>query len=395
MTLLTVGVLGTSRKKSEKRVPIHPGQLDRIESEVRNHLVFEEGYGRPFGVEDERLVARGGGLLPRDELFRECDVIVLPKPTLDDFDSMKEGGILWGWAHCVQQESLTQSAIDRRLTLITWEAMHQWNPGGEWQAHTFYENNELAGYAGVLDALRLTGSDGRYGPPRDTIVIAFGSVSRGAVYALQGMGFERIRVFTNRRSPAVLDPIVGVEYRHFEEDASGELMAVDSGGSSRPFIEELASADIIVNGVLQDTDHPLMFVGAGQTGRLKQGSLIVDISCDEGMGFPFARPTTFDDPMFEVDGVHYYAVDHTPSYLWNSASWAISDSLLPYLSIVMRGPEAWESDQTIRRAIEIRDGRILNPKILSFQGRAPEYPHPCSPAGRTAESPAGAENSTE
>ncbi len=375
MTLLTVGVVGTSAKDDEKRVPIHPGQLDGIAKEIRDHLIFEAGYGRPFGIEDDRIVALIGGMLPRDELFRTCDVVLLPKPVRKDFDSMKENGILWGWAHCVQQEALTQIAIDQRLTLITWEAMHEWSPEGEWQAHTFHKNNELAGYAGVLDALRLTGSDGKYGPPREVVVIAFGSVSRGAVHALQGMGFQRIRAFTERKSPAVQNPIAGVEYRHFEEGPSGELMAVDPDGGAHPFIEELAAADIIVNGVLQDTDHPLMFVAEGQTGRLKQGSLIIDISCDEGMGFPFAKPTTFDDPMFQVDGIHYYAVDHTPSYLWNSASWEISSSILPYLPIIMRGPKSWESDQTIRRAIEIRDGHIENPKILSFQNRDREYPH--------------------
>ena len=376
MTLLTIGVLGTSGKADERRVPIHPGQLDSIEAEVRDRLIFEEGYGRRFGVEDAQLAARSGGLLPRDELFRTCDVVLLPKPGQEDFEAMKEGGVLWGWAHCVQQEALTQVAIDRRLTLITWEAMHEWTPDGDWQAHTFNKNNELAGYAGVLDALRLAVSDGKYGPAREVAVIAFGSVSRGAVHALQAMGFDSIRVFTDRDSPEVRDPVAGVEYRHFAEDADGGLVAVDTDGELHPFIEELASADIIVNGVLQDTEHPLMFVGESQVGRLKPGCWIIDISCDEGMGFPFARPTSFADPMFEVGGVHYYAVDHTPSYLWNSASWEISKSLLPYLPVVMRGPDSWDSDQTIRRAIEIRDGRILNSMILSFQAREAEFPHP-------------------
>jgi alanine dehydrogenase len=73
--------------------------------------------------------------------------------------------------------------------------------------------------------------------------------------------------------------------------------------------------------------------------------------------------------------MHYYAVDHSPSYLWDSATWEISEALLPYLGAVVAGPAAWDADQTIRRAIEIRDGRIQNPKILSFQRRATEFPH--------------------
>jgi hypothetical protein len=68
-------------------------------------------------------------------------------------------------------------------------------------------------------------------------------------------------------------------------------------------------------------------------------------------------------------------VDHSPSYLWNSATWGISEALIPYLRTVMGGPSAWERDRTIRLATEIRAGVVQNPKILSFQGRSADYPH--------------------
>ena len=110
--------------------------------------------------------------------------------------------------------------------------------------------------------------------------------------------------------------------------------------------------------------------------QFRRGSLVVDVSCDEGMGFEWARPTTFDDPMFTVeDAIDYYAVDHSPSYLWNSATWENSEALLPFLPVVLAGPGSWDANETIRRAIEVRDGVIQNPAILRFQGRAAEYPH--------------------
>ena len=87
------------------------------------------------------------------------------------------------------------------------------------------------------------------------------------------------------------------------------------------------------------------------------------------MAFEWARPTSFADPMFTVGAINYYAVDHSPSYLWNSASWEISEALLGFLPTVMAGPEAWSANETIRRATEISDGVILNPAILEFQAR--------------------------
>jgi alanine dehydrogenase len=120
-----------------------------------------------------------------------------------------------------------------------------------------------------------------------------------------------------------------------------------------------------------------MFVTNEELKLFVPGSLIIDVSCDLGMGFEWARPTSFEEPMFEVgDHIHYYAVDHSPSYLWDSATWEISEALLPYLPTVMGGPSAWDGDDVIARAIEIREGVIQNPKILSFQNRAGEYPHP-------------------
>ncbi len=377
MALLTVSVFGTSSKENEKRVPLHPDHLEWIEPEVRRHLTFEEDYGLPFGMSNDQLAELVGGVAPREELFDRSEVMLLPKPSAADIAAMREGSIHWGWPHCVQQRAITQSAIDRRLTLIAWEAMHRWSEHGDWQMHIFHKNNEMAGYAGVLHAFSLAGINGNYGPQRRAVVLSFGSVSRGAIYALQGLGVYDITVFTQRYSTLVADQIAGLSYRHFEEDETGMIMAFrEDGHTTYPFIEELATADIIVNGVLQDTDHPLMFVREGEEDRLKPGCLIVDISCDEGMGFAFAKPTTFEAPVFGVGDTLYYAVDHTPSYLWNSASWEISNSLLPYLPIVMEGPERWQGSETLRRAIEIRDGVIRNPKILSFQNRTEDYPHP-------------------
>jgi alanine dehydrogenase len=120
-----------------------------------------------------------------------------------------------------------------------------------------------------------------------------------------------------------------------------------------------------------------MFVAHDEVSKLRDGTLIVDVSCDEGMGFEFAKPTSFSAPSFPVDGgrITYYAVDHSPSHLWHTSTHAISRALIPFLGTVMRGPDAWQDESTIRKAIEIQEGVVLNPKILSFQERDAAYPH--------------------
>ena len=176
---------------------------------------------------------------------------------------------------------------------------------------------------------------------------------------------------------AVASPIHSARIVHFGNDPTAARLshAVTDRGKV-PLAGFLAEHDLIVNCVLQDTDAPLMFLVDDDLPSLRPGTVVIDVSCDEGMGFSWARPTSFEDPTFVVgDSVLHYGVDHSPSYLWHSATWENSEALLPFLGTVLGGGAQWDADPTIRRAIEIRQGVIQNPAILTFQGRSPEPPH--------------------
>lgn len=376
MELLSLGVFGTSRKENELRLPIHPRHLERIDARLRNSIFLEEGYAAHFGLTTKEIEGLVGGVRSQEQLVAECDVLLLPKPLPEDLASMRPEQVLWGWPHCVQDIELTQQAIDRRLTLIAWEAMNHWGSDGSFGLHVFHQNNELAGYCSVMHALRLVGLTGEYGRPLSAAVISYGATGRGAVTALNALDIRDVTVMTHREPSAVESPPHAVTMAQLKAVEGGRVEVLAEEGDL-PMAEVLSRHDVIVNCVLQDTDAPLLFITNSELDTLRRGTLIVDVSCDEGMGFDWARPTSFEDPMFTVgDQIHYYAVDHSPSYLWDSATWEISEALLPYLDTVMRGAEAWEQDDTIRRAIEIRGGVIQNPKILSFQNRSADHPHP-------------------
>ncbi|KAA0022597.1 alanine dehydrogenase [Antrihabitans cavernicola] len=366
-----------SRKENEHRLPIHPAHFQKIDADIRARIFLEEGYGLPFGVSDEKLATQVGGIRAKSELIADCDVVLLPKVHADDLAELRDGQIVWGWPHCVQDAALTQQAIDRRQTLIAFEAMNHWARDGGFLLHVFHKNNELAGYCSVLHALELIGSTGNYGRRLRATVIGFGATARGAVTALNAHGIDDVRVLTNRDVAAVGSPIHSVEIVHLDHDDDDPTLTCAVTNDGRiPLAPYLAENDIVVNCVLQDTESPWTFLNEKDLGGFLPGSLIIDVSCDEGMGFSWARPTTFDDPSFVVgDNITYYAVDHSPSYLWNSATWEISGALLPHLRTVLSGPAKWKTEPTIDRAIEIQDGKIRNPAILSFQQREATFPH--------------------
>ena len=349
---LTLGVVATSRKPDERRLALHPAHLDRVDPALRERMVLEAGYGERFGVADAALGVRTA---PREEVM-QADVVLLPKPLAADLAELREGAVLWGWPHAVQDAELAQVAIDRGLTLIAWEAMNHWSGDGSFDVHVFHLNNELAGYCSVLHALSLVGRTGAYGERLSAAVLSFGATARGAVRGLEAMGVTDICVFTQRDTARVASPFANVVMRQYDS-------AEDMG-------ETLSGFDVLANCILQDPLDPVIFVRRADLGRFRSGSLFVDVSCDAGMGFEWAEPTSFAAPTRTVgDGCTYYAVDHSPSYLWASTTWTISEAVLGYLGTVMAGPDAWDADETIRRAIEIRDGRVVNEAINAFQDR--------------------------
>ncbi|MDA0239089.1 MAG: outer membrane beta-barrel protein [Proteobacteria bacterium] len=201
--------------------------------------------------------------------------------------------------------------------------------------------------------------------------------SRGAIYALKAHGFRDITICIQRPDHEVREEVLDCDYVRLREGAVGEarMIVVEHDGSEQPLCDLISETDIIINGTFQNPNCPMMFVTEDEVSCLKPGSLIIDVSCDEGMGFSFATPTSFKNPIIKFEKTDYYAVDHAPSYLWESASRSISAALIVHLPAVMAGRDRWRTNETIRQAINIEDGVIQKPAILAFQNRQPDYPH--------------------
>lgn len=367
---MNIAIIGTSRKENEKRLPIHPRHIAWIPEEVRSHLFFERNYGLSFGMPDEDIRAlTGNPLQTRKKLLNSYPAILITKPVIEDFEEFQDGALVWGWLHSVQQRYITQVGIDKKLTLIAWENMY--HTGSRELIHVFNRNNEMAGYCGVQHALQIVGIDGHYGPKRKVAVISFGSVSRGAIHALLSHGFCDITVYAQRPSRLISNQIPGILYEQFVKAESSQYEIVRLDGSHQYLTDELTTADIIVNGILQNPMDPIVFIDEDDVSRFTKPCLAIDVSCSRGMGFSFAYPTTFANPIMDLGNIKYYGVDHTPTLLWDSATWEISKAILPYLPYVVQEAE----NQDLKDALDIKEGEILNRDILIYQNRSKVYPY--------------------
>jgi alanine dehydrogenase len=102
--------------------------------------------------------------------------------------------------------------------------------------------------------------------------------------------------------------------------------------------------------------------------KIKKMLLIIDISCDGRMGFEFAKPTSFSEPIFNVGKVVYYGVDHSPSLFYRDASYEIGKAVMPYLKYIL-DHDTYRGNKILEKAVDIEEGVIKNREIITFQKR--------------------------
>lgn len=353
-TLLSIAFL-ESIKVDEHRIPCHPTHFTALFKD-KNKLFFQIDYGKNFGLTNTALQQSGFELAPRDQLLQEADVIFLLKPIVTDLKKMKRGAILIGWCHAVQNIAIASVAQERGLTLIAMESMVKNNKKYQ---NIFYENNFSAGFLGIEHALKSVPYV--YKKDISISIITYGAVGQGAVTKLIEKGFSCITVYSRRSSHCIENKFLSVSYKRIK--TKEDRLVLYSGEDIR---EKLLDCDVIVNSIMQDVLKPCYFLSLADLLRF-QNKLIVDLSCDDRMGFDFTTTTTISDPIKMIGGNYYYAVDNVPSLGWERNSYFISEKLLPFFNAFLSDNGDFEILDIVSKATEIKEGVIINPVIADYQ----------------------------
>ncbi|MER2180903.1 MAG: N(5)-(carboxyethyl)ornithine synthase, partial [Desemzia incerta] len=117
--------------------------------------------------------------------------------------------------------------------------------------------------------------------------------------------------------------------------------------------------------VLWDTARTDHLVYKTDLKRLKPGTMIIDVSCDENGAIETTVPTTLSDPIYEIDHVIHYAVDHTPTLFYRTSSSAISNETAKYIDDLIEG----RTNPILKDALIIDKGKIIDERINQFQQR--------------------------
>ncbi len=312
-----------SEKENERRRALVPDDILKIRN--RESLCFQTSYGKDFGVSDKELEKLGCKVAPLEDVLK-CDIICDPK--IGDakyLANLKEGQVIFGWIHATQNRKIADAIINAKTKAFAWEKMFD---AGR---HIFYKNNEIAGEAAIMHAMTICGT---LPLGKKVAVLGNGNIARGAIRVLTMLGAD-VSVYTRKLEPA--------------------------------FKEEFTKYDIIVNAILWDVRRKDHIIYREDLKKLKKNALIIDISCDRHGGIESCIPTTIENPVYIENGIMHYAVDHTPTILFKSASISISEEVLKYADILMEGHE--NECTTLSDALIIDNGSIIDKSIIEFQKR--------------------------
>ncbi len=310
-----------SRKENECRRALIPQDVAKLQNP--GQLYIESGYGTVLGYTDADYERYGCHITDFAGVMA-CDILCDPKVGDEDFLwELRPGQTVFGWVHAVQNRDITDAIVNNGATAYCWEDMF------ESGRHVFWRNNEIAGEAAIIHAFQCWGR-----MPYDCSValIGRGNVARGALKILDKMG-ARVTVYDRR--------------------------------TEKRFQQELGNYDVLVNAILWDTTRKDHIVYKEDMKRMRPNSLIIDISCDAHGGIETSVGTTIEAPIYEVDGIVHYAVDHTPALFYKTVSDSLSAEVVKYLDSLIED----RPGEVLKQCLIIENGKILDQRIIDHQNR--------------------------
>jgi alanine dehydrogenase len=208
-------------------------------------------------------------------------------------------------------------------------------------------------------------------PPARVVVLGGGVGGENATRSAVGMGAQ---VPVLDRSFAVLDRLD----RRFGTTITTEF-------SSHSTIDDaVAEADVVIGAVLVKGDRAPMLVDRQHLATMCRGSVLVDVSIDQGGCFETSRPTTYDDPIYEVEGIRHFCVANMPGAVPRTSTYALSHATLPYVvAIAEHGARAaMLDDPNLLSGLNVHAGHVTEPAVAHSQGL--EFVPPAEALGREA-----------
>jgi alanine dehydrogenase len=354
-------------KNHEYRVAITPAGVH--EFATRGHDVFvQAGAGVGSSITDAEFVAAGATILDTaDEVWEAAELILKVKePIAEEYHRMREGQLLFTYLHLAASRECTDALIKQGVTAIAYETVQSPNGALPLLAPMSEVAGRLAPQCGAYHLMRqgngrgvlMGGVSGVYAAK--VVVIGAGVSGMNAAAIALGMQAEVLLLDRN------IDKL-----RDADRIYQGHLQTI---ASNRYEVERaVLDADLVIGAVLVPGAKAPMLVSNDLVKRMKPGSVLVDIAIDQGGCFEDSRPTTHDDPTYQVHGSIFYCVANMPGAVPHTSTYALTNVTLPYaVALADKGwKQALIDDHSLALGLNTYAGEVTYEPVAS----AHELPH--------------------
>jgi alanine dehydrogenase len=358
----------TEIKSDEARVGLTPDGARELVA-AGHDVYVQAGAGAGCSMTDDAYLAAGARMVADvDELFAMADLLVKVKePQLSEVARLRPGQILFTYLHLAAYPAIAQALADSGVTAVAYETV-QLEDGS---LPLLAPMSEIAGrMAAQVGARFLERPQGGRGvllggapgvPPAAATVLGAGRAGAACAVALAGLG----AVVT------VVDNDIE-KLRKLEDRGQGRIQ---TKSSSLQAVEDLVTeSDLVVGAVLIAGAAAPKLVSAGLVSQMRPGSVLVDISIDQGGAFATSHETTHADPVFELHGVVHYAVGNIPGAVPYTSTLALTNATLRYVVALAAGLEsALTRIPELAYGVNVNNGEIKHPAVsaaLRENGRA-------------------------
>ena len=351
-------------KDNEYRVAITPSGAHELV--VAGHTVYvEKDAGVGSSIPDDDFIAAGAEILgTADDVWAEADLVLKVKePIEEEYPRLRRDQVLFTYLHLAASKACTDALVASGTTAIAYETVQLADGSLPLLAPMSEVAGRLAPQVGAYHLMRqgggrgvlMGGVSGVYAAK--VVVLGAGVSGMNAAAIALGMQAEVLLIDRNIEKLRQADRI----YQGHCQTVASNRYEVDRA---------CVDADLVIGAVLVPGAKAPMLVSDDLVSRMKPGSVLVDISIDQGGCFESSRPTTHSHPTYEVANSIFYCVANMPGAVPHTSTYALTNVTLPYAERIatLGWEQAVRSDPALAKGVNVVGGQVVYGPVAEAHG---------------------------